>query len=81
MEKKVRSAFVFGMAFACSLVSLHQDMMGQEAYAKLVETNWVSGWITVPLAIVCAVASLYEYGKIKASVKDLECPKKKKDNS
>jgi hypothetical protein len=32
--------------------SLAQDAIGQQAYINLITVSWVSGWWTVPLALV-----------------------------
>ena len=51
-----RRAFYLGALFGsgafAGLVSLFTDYLGKDGYAHYIQTHWVSGKITIPLAIV-----------------------------
>ncbi len=50
--KEVRlNAFIHGVFFWWAINSLYQDIIGKEAYLQNVQTNWVDGSITIPIAI------------------------------
>lgn len=55
MNKK---AFLFGMLFMNSVISLFQDALGKDGYIEFARTHWVSGWIAVPLALLGISVSL-----------------------
>ncbi len=46
MKAKVNLIFWLGFIACFSLISMYQDMMGQEAYAEHIKNNW---WQTSPL--------------------------------
>jgi len=51
----VYKAVISGWTFAFAFKSLHQDLIGKEAYLKMVECGWVTPWITIPLACMLVV--------------------------
>ncbi len=51
--------FGAGIMLGISTFSLFQDIMGKEAYIEYLHNHWVSGWVTVPLALICFVYALW----------------------
>lgn len=49
-----------GMIVTLAVQSLCQDYLGVEEYVRRVQENWISGWITVPVAIIAMVACLWD---------------------
>ena len=45
-------AFFAGLLIGSAFRSLEQDIVGKEAYLKIVDAGWISAWITVPVAIL-----------------------------
>lgn len=45
-------AFWAGALIDAACRSLYQDAIGKEAFLRVVDANWISGWYTVPLALV-----------------------------
>ena len=43
--------FVHGFLCHWAITSLIQDSMGKEAYIENVQSNWIDGSVTIPLAI------------------------------
>ncbi len=48
----INKYFIAGWLFSSCLSSLYQDALGKDKYMALMNLAWLSGWITVPLAIV-----------------------------
>ncbi len=48
----MKVTFFDGILTCVALVSLRQDLMGKDAYIEWCQRNWVSGSITIPLAII-----------------------------
>ncbi len=46
------STFLAGTVCMGSALSLHQDFLAPQGYIAHVEAYWLTGWITVPLAII-----------------------------
>ena len=57
MKKKTRYALA-GWLAATAINSLNQDALGKEAYMKLTDLCWRSGYITVPLAIMVLLVAI-----------------------
>lgn len=59
-------SFHAGVVFAICIESLVQDALGREGYIAVVRAHWISGWITVPIALVgltLALAAHWHAGK------------------
>jgi len=65
--------FFAGMICAFALESLQQDYMGKEAYIVMAQNHWISGYITVPLAIFNLFLAFVIYNSVYI-------PPKKKSN-
>lgn len=66
-------AFFAGALFEVALRSLSQDFHGKEAYLRMVDAGWVSGWITVPIALaVLALSCKLLYDAIKGGPSELQ---------
>lgn len=55
--------FWAGFVMYPCLSSLHQDALGKDAYVRLVSDAWISGWWTVPIALVALSACAWIYAK------------------
>jgi hypothetical protein len=57
----------FGGWIACSSFhSLYQDIVGKEAYLKIVDAGWVRSGVTIPIALFfIAIACLLFYQALK----------------
>jgi len=44
------SVFSRGCAHA-AVMNLYQDLLGKEAYLRVADAGWVSGWWTAPMAL------------------------------
>lgn len=53
--------FTTGAMIVMAVYSLIQDFVGAEAWAEHVRNHWVTGYITVPLAIVFLIWGLVSY--------------------
>lgn len=42
---------ICGALMWAAVASLHQDMLGKDAYIQLVQDHWVDASVTVPIAI------------------------------
>lgn len=51
-EKLVWHGVVIGWSLDSAFHSLFQDFVGQEGYINLVRNHWISGWYTVPGALL-----------------------------
>ena len=49
---RFKDGLIYGMCVTFLVQSLVQDIVGQTSYVALVNASWVSGWWTVPFAIV-----------------------------
>ncbi len=49
---RFKDGLIYGMCGTFLAQSLVQDVIGQEAYINLVTVSWVSGWYTIPLAVI-----------------------------
>ncbi len=59
MENKVLDlGWWSGVLMTLAVLSLYQDFFGRDRYIEIVRAGWVSGWITVPLAIAKMVIAL-----------------------
>lgn len=58
MNKFLIVAFTCGMFFEGALISLMQDLHGKEKYIEMIQNHWISGRITVPLALIIIIAAL-----------------------
>jgi len=47
-----KDGFIYGTCATFLIQSLVQDSFGQTAYIALVNASWVSGWYSVPFAII-----------------------------
>jgi hypothetical protein len=47
-----REMFFLGMTTGLLVLSLLQDWIGKETYLQLAEEHWVSGYFSVPFAII-----------------------------
>ena len=58
MKNNYLLAFLSGVMFSLSWLSLMQDSFGKDGYIAYVETHWVSGSITIPLAAFLLIGSI-----------------------
>jgi hypothetical protein len=49
---RFKDGLIYGMGATFIVQSIVQDIVGQQAYINLVTVSWVSGWYTVPLALI-----------------------------
>lgn len=49
---RFKDGLIYGMCATFLVQSLVQDIVGQASYVALVNASWVSGWWTVPFAII-----------------------------
>jgi hypothetical protein len=59
-----KHVFFVGALFYMSVISLYQDFLGKEGYIDLIKSNWVPSYISVPIALILLVYSMYVYIKI-----------------
>ena len=52
------SVFFCGAMVALSMMSLYQDFLGKDGFVKHVQDHWISGWWTVPIALVLLLLAL-----------------------
>lgn len=64
-NRKIEISFICGFVTALSLFSLYQDYLGLEGSIKCLTEHWVSGYVTVPLALITLTLSLFYYFGIK----------------
>jgi hypothetical protein len=50
-------AFMAGILFATAVDSLYQDIIGKEAFLRIVDAGWISSVITIPLAIIFIISA------------------------
>jgi len=55
---RILETFLAGVVATLGFSSLYQDILGKEAYLKMVDAGWLSGYYTVPLALLCILAGL-----------------------
>lgn len=55
----ISGSFFNGIMFGISVISLIQDGMGKDAYIEHVASNWAPARLTVPLALVIIVVTLF----------------------
>lgn len=46
------SGIFTGWLIMMAIQSIHQDILGKEAYIATVRAHWVSEWVTIPLALI-----------------------------
>ena len=51
--------FCAGGVFVASIISLHQDILGQAGYIEHIKNHWIDGTISVPIAIGSLVLVSY----------------------
>lgn len=57
----INRVFFAGMFMMACIMSLIQDGIGQEDYTTFIRDQyWISEWISVPIALVCAVSCLHD---------------------
>lgn len=63
MSTKTKNLSRFWIGFlSCScLYSLAQDALGKEEYLRLIEEHWVSGVVSVPLAVLGLIVATWMY--------------------
>jgi len=68
MSEKARLSWTYwaGIVTAYCVISLHQDILGQEAYLHWIQEHWVSWKITVPIAVVLLVVVFFVAGWCRA---------------
>lgn len=49
--KSYYKAFLSGWLVSTALRSLYEDLLGKEAFLRRADAAWVSGWVTVPMAL------------------------------
>ena len=49
---RFKDGFMYGVCVFVLVQSLAQDAIGQSAYIAMISSSWLSGWITVPFAII-----------------------------
>lgn len=49
--------FAAGMVAATMLDGLYQDIIGKAAYVRMAQNDWVSGWWTIPVEVICIVVA------------------------
>lgn len=59
--------FFAGYLAYAAIHSLQQDLMGMENYIALVRVAWASAWITVPMAIIMIICSIFLYHSKESS--------------
>ena len=57
MKKKTRYV-VAGWLLCSAFSSINQDMLGKDKFMRVCDAAWMSGYITVPLAILVIIAAL-----------------------
>ena len=62
-KKRNRAKFWAGCLTATAFQSLYQDFKGQAGMQEVVQNHWISGWWTVPLALICLGWAYYLYHK------------------
>lgn len=55
----MKYAFYAGILFYNSILSLGYDIIGKERYIEYIRNCWISGWFSVPTAILGLIVSLY----------------------
>lgn len=60
-RNRVRDGLIAGFLLCSALRSLYEDWIGQTGMEQAIREHWVTGWITVPLALLwlLTAASLY----------------------
>lgn len=53
---RFKDGLIYGMGATFVVQSIVQDIVGQTSYVALVNASWVSGWYTVPFAIIALLA-------------------------
>jgi hypothetical protein len=51
MTSKLKSSYLYGMVTMGCVMLLFQDFHGKHGYINWLQENWISGYVTVPLAI------------------------------
>ncbi len=60
-RNKIMVGFWVGVLTTIACESLIQDAMGRDAFVQYVQTHWVAGWVSVPIAIVALVVAVALY--------------------
>ena len=60
-KMKIANKYVAGIIMYSAVNSLYQDVIGKEGYIERISNGWISSWITVPLAILFLVVSVWLY--------------------
>ena len=55
---EISKRFVAGFLTCSAITSLQQDILGMEGTVRMVVNHWITGWITVPLAILALIAAV-----------------------
>lgn len=59
MRSRILKIYICGALFHAAITSLMQDWYGKEYYIEHLNKNWVSPWISVPIAIFYILYSTY----------------------
>lgn len=54
------TSFIF-----CSVLSLCMDVLGQDGCRQMVDDRWVSGWYTVPIAVIVIAGAVSRYLQVR----------------
>ena len=69
MEKKLKNSFMYGAVSIGCILLLIQDLMGKYEYIRFIDHYWMSGYISVPLAIFFLFFAIILHVKNLNSVK------------
>lgn len=64
--------FLVGVLIISSGLSLAQDWAGQDNFLKYAQEHWVSGWFTIPLAILSIIFALAITIQVDANSKKIK---------
>ncbi len=53
-----------GSGITVAVMSLFQDVLGQERYIDLIRNHWVTGYFSVPLALLLLVGSIWRLARL-----------------
>jgi hypothetical protein len=53
---RFKDGLIYGICASFLVQSIVQDVVGQASYVAMVNASWVSGWFTLPFAIMALLA-------------------------
>lgn len=63
-RQRVTDGLAVGSGITVAVMSLFQDVLGQERYIDLIRHQWVTGYFSVPIALLLLVGSIWRLARL-----------------